>query len=123
MIDQLSVETGYASFSNALKSAYRKRGLMRPSLLWIATATALALAGLALQYPDIHGRRPLLADLQRELGYPPDAWWEVIVWPWAFFAGLTVVMMAWFMARSLLPQKKPSSIETSNRWKPPMEGD
>lgn len=87
---------------------------MRPSILWMLTATVLALAGFALQYPEIHGRRPLMAELMRDHGYPPHAWWEPIVWLLAFFAALMILTMAWL----LWPQKKPSK-----RWRPPMEGE
>lgn len=78
------------------------------------TAFVLALTGFALQYPVIHGRRPLMTDLMRDLGYPPAAWWEPIVWPLVIMATLMILILTWL----LWPQKK-----APKRWRPPMEGD
>lgn len=90
---------------------------MRPSMIWMLTALALALTGLALQYPDIYtGRRgpSRLTELGRELGYLPNSWWEPIVWPLVVMAALIILFLAW----ALWPQKK-----VPKRWRPPMEGD
>jgi hypothetical protein len=92
---------------------------MRPSMLWMLTAFGLALTGLALQYPVIHGRRTssLMADLRCDLGYAPAAWWESIAWPLVIIAALAAIIIL-ILARLLWQRKK-----ASKRRQPPMEGD
>lgn len=90
---------------------------MRPSMLWMLTAFALALTGFALQYPEIYYRgraASRMSELRHEAGYPPNAWWEPIVWLLVIMAALIILFLAW----ALWQQKK-----ASKRWRPPMEGD
>lgn len=61
------------------------------------TAFALALTGIALQYPEIYYRghaASRMSELERDLGYLPNSWWEPIVCSLAGVAALMTLFIA-----------------------------